>query len=114
MVADIIILIASFTARAHEIQTLENLFHFSMHFLWRIPSQALGLVALPAYLSCNAIGAVETVAVLALHGIGLNDVRAKTADKQVNCACHRRVLADAIGFWSKHLDLIIRKVPTTF
>jgi len=54
MVNYVVIFVANFAARTEEVQTLENLLDFSMHFFWRVSRQALGLDASPTDLSGDA------------------------------------------------------------
>jgi hypothetical protein len=98
VVSYVIILVADFAPWAQKVQTLENLFYFSMHFFGWVSRQALWLDAAPVDLSGDTGSAVKAVAVLALHRVGLNDIVTETTDKEIYGGCHRCVLAHPISF----------------
>ena len=84
----LVILVANLAARAVEVKTLENLFHFPMHLLGRVPRKTMMLYTAPGKLSLDTVGAVEAVAVLTLHRIRLDHVVAQTTNKEVYCMSH--------------------------
>lgn len=59
-----------------------------MHFFGRISSQTVALNAAPLDLSLDAVGAIETVAVLALHWVRLHQIGAETTNEVVDCIKH--------------------------